>query len=214
MKKRDSFIFYRSFYEALKDLPEKERLEVYEAIATFSLEHKEIKLSGVSKTIFTLVKPQLEANYKRYQNGSKPKAKRKQTKSKVEANKNVNVNDNENQNVKMEFDVFWSQYDYNQELKKCQSEWMRLTQEDKNLIFKHLPKYIQSTPDKKYRLKPYNYLIQEKYRDEVILPDQEETKIDPLVLKMCTIDDYVMQETCKKRGLTPEQVLELYNASK
>jgi hypothetical protein len=67
-----------------------------------------MELSGLDRTVFTLVKPQLEANLKRYENGNKPKqkqnrseteAKPKQDESKVEANKNDNVNDNQNVNV-------------------------------------------------------------------------------------------------------------------
>ena len=96
---RDTFIFYRSFYEALKDLPEKERLEVYEAIANYSLNFEEVSLSGISNTVFKLIKPQLDANNKRFQNGSKPKAKKKQTKSKIEANNNNNNNKNKNTNI-------------------------------------------------------------------------------------------------------------------
>ena len=108
---RDSFIFYRSFYEAINDLPEKSQLKVYKAICEMSLNFDEIDLSGLSLTIFKLIKPQLEANNKRYINGSKggaPKgnqnATKKQSKNnqkttKKQPNNNVNENDNENVNV-------------------------------------------------------------------------------------------------------------------
>jgi DnaD/phage-associated family protein len=107
---RDSFIFYRSFYEAINDLPEKSQLKVYKAICEMSLNFDEIDLSGLSLTIFKLIKPQLEANNKRYTNGSKggaPKgnqnATKKQSKNnqkttKKQPNNNVNENDNENVN--------------------------------------------------------------------------------------------------------------------
>ena len=106
---RDSFIFYRSFYDAIKEIPETEQLQVYRAISIYALEQEEIELTGTSKAIFSLVKPQLDANYKKYengkQNGSKDKANNKQSESKMETNENdnvnenVNVNDNENKNV-------------------------------------------------------------------------------------------------------------------
>ncbi len=104
MKKRDSFIFYRSFYEAINDLDDETQLQIYQAIARYSLNFEESELNGISKAIFTLIKPQLEANNKRYSNGIKPKqskteAKQKQTSNKSEANKNVNVNVNKNDNV-------------------------------------------------------------------------------------------------------------------
>jgi|DEB0MinimDraft_6_1074348.scaffolds.fasta_scaffold63744_2 hypothetical protein len=69
---RDSFIFYRSFYEAIKSLPEKEQLEIYNAIAEYSLNFNEMQLEkSLSKTIFILIKPQLDANNKRYIAGQK-----------------------------------------------------------------------------------------------------------------------------------------------
>ena len=86
MEKRDSFIFYRSFYEALQDLNESQKVEIYDAISNYSLNFKENELKGVPSTIFKLIKPQLEANNKRFINGSKPKkAKQKQNRSKTEA---------------------------------------------------------------------------------------------------------------------------------
>ncbi len=100
---RDSFIFYRSFYEAISELPKENQADSYNAIMRYALDQEEIELTGTSKAIFSLVKPQLDANYKKYENGkqkkSKTEAKQKQTKSKKVANVNENVNDNVNVNV-------------------------------------------------------------------------------------------------------------------
>lgn len=117
---RDSFIIYRSFYDAISDLPKEEQADVYNAICMFSLDQKEPQLTGVSSTIFKLIRPQLESNYKRYENGKQPKtkqekskteAKPKQNKSKTEANKNVNVNDNVNNNVNNKENVSFKNWD-------------------------------------------------------------------------------------------------------
>lgn len=98
---RDSFIFYRSFYEAISELSKENQAETYNAISKYALDQEETNLSGISKAIFSLIKPQLDANYKKYENG-------KQKKSKTEANDkqkvsktgtNVNVNENVNVNV-------------------------------------------------------------------------------------------------------------------
>ena len=108
--KRDSFIFYKSFYEAIKTLDDHSKLQVYDAICEFSLTGKTKELEGIANTVFILIKPQLEANVKRYQNGTKggrPKTKTKpkdnQNKTKPKANKNVNVNNNKNVNKKEYF---------------------------------------------------------------------------------------------------------------
>lgn len=115
---KESFVFYRSFYEAIKDLKTKDKLQVYEAICELSLNQKEIKLTGMSATIFKLIKPQILANYERYENGKKGGAPignqnaRKTTKNNLWSfskttkkqpnendNVNENVNDNDNENV-------------------------------------------------------------------------------------------------------------------
>jgi hypothetical protein len=105
---RESTVFYRSFYEAIKELDADTQAQVYSAIFEYALNFNELELKGVAKTVFTLIKPQLDANQKRYENGNKPKvkqviskteAKQKQDTSKVEANVNDNVNANANANV-------------------------------------------------------------------------------------------------------------------
>jgi len=105
---RDSFIFYRSFFEASKPLDVEQKAALFDTICSYALDHKERRNdSPIVAAMFSLIKPQLEANYKRFLNGkkgasikqeqSKAKAKPKQevSKSKANVNDNVNVNVNE-----------------------------------------------------------------------------------------------------------------------
>jgi hypothetical protein len=118
---RDSFIIYRSFIEAARDLPKIERVDLYEAIFDLALDGKENKLNGLSATIFKVIKPNILANTKRYKDGKK--GGRKSTKKtsgsledetsgsknekpvggkEKEPNKDVNYNYNQNKDVKSE----------------------------------------------------------------------------------------------------------------
>ena len=114
---RNSFVFYKSFYESIKELAPKEQAQIYNAIFEYQFYGNEIELKGVCKSIFTLILPQLDANNKRYENGKKggrPKGNQNETEEKpkgnqneteVEANENDNVNVNDNDNVNVNVDV-------------------------------------------------------------------------------------------------------------
>ena len=120
---RDSFIFYRSFYECVLELPEKERLQMYDAIAAFALNDEEPGFTGILSALFKAIKPQILANAKKYENGCKGGRPKNQTETKAKPNNNQkkpnnnltitkpkpnetktkpsvndNVNDNENDN--------------------------------------------------------------------------------------------------------------------
>ncbi len=106
-------IFYRSFYESLDGMTETTKAQVYDAIFIYGLDFKEPTFTdAMAKSLFTLIKPQIDANVKKYHNGKKPKlkqveskteAKDKQVESKIEGNVNVNVNVNDNVNVNKRF---------------------------------------------------------------------------------------------------------------
>ncbi len=81
---RESVLFYRSFYDALKNIPPDERLKVYDAIMEYGMYDRDPDLDGVALAIFLLAKPQIDANNKRYENGCK--AKKKRTVSETKAN--------------------------------------------------------------------------------------------------------------------------------
>lgn len=105
---RDSFIFYRSFFESFEDLSKKDRLILFEAVCNYALNDIEPELNGIPLAIFKLLKPQLDANIRRYENGckggrpkkteTKPKQNLTKTKTKPNNNDNHNLNDNDNHN--------------------------------------------------------------------------------------------------------------------
>lgn len=71
MATTNSFVFYRSFYESLQDLDDKSRLQLYDAICSYSLDNNMADLKGFSATIFKLIKPQIDSNKKKRSDGNK-----------------------------------------------------------------------------------------------------------------------------------------------
>lgn len=68
---RDSFIFYASFYEAMKCLADNDYIAVSKAVNEYALYGNEIELSGIANGFFQLIKPQIDANNRRRENGLK-----------------------------------------------------------------------------------------------------------------------------------------------
>ena len=119
MDNKNSFIFYRSFYEAFQDLNDKDRLKMYDATCNLALNNVDTQLKGITNTVFKLIKPQVIANTERYTNGKKGGRPKKETTGygkkktigfennkttgydleKPNENDNVNVNDNVNENA-------------------------------------------------------------------------------------------------------------------
>lgn len=68
---RGYFTFYRPFKENLNGLSDKDKLTMYEAIIDYALDLKEPNLEGFPKLAFDLIRPMLDVNIKRWQNGCK-----------------------------------------------------------------------------------------------------------------------------------------------
>ena len=116
---RESFVFYRSFYEGIKELPRDIQGEVLTAIMEYGLNGVTTEnQKPITKAMFALIKPQLDANNQRFENGKlgaehgkkggrprkeKPQENPKKTPKKPQENPNltpnVNVNDNVNDNI-------------------------------------------------------------------------------------------------------------------
>ena len=83
---RDSFVFYRSFFEAVSAIENPaDKAIAYDAICELALNGNEIELSGIPKIIIPLIKPQIYANNKKYVNG----CKKKRTKDEPKQEQNI-----------------------------------------------------------------------------------------------------------------------------
>lgn len=125
---RNSYVFYRSFAEAIESLPAETYKAVMVALNKYAMDGVVPELTGIEQTIFMLAKPQIDANNRKYENGKKgaefggeggrkPQGNPKETpdepqeatkesprepqdnpKRTPNANVNVNVNENANAN--------------------------------------------------------------------------------------------------------------------
>lgn len=79
------------------------------------------------------------------------------------------VNVNVNKNINIEFNVFWDLYDKKVgEKTKIEKKWNTLSNADRESIMEYLPKYVASTPEKRYRKNPEVFLNNKSWNDEII----------------------------------------------
>lgn len=57
-----AFSFYKSYYEALKEVPEKDKKDIIFAIINYVFEDKKPKFKGTNKIIWTLIEPNLNTS--------------------------------------------------------------------------------------------------------------------------------------------------------
>lgn len=112
---RESFVFYRSFYEGIKELPRDIQGEVLTAIMEYGLNGVTTEnQKQITKAMFALIKPQLDANNQRFENGKlgaehgkkggrprkeKPQENPTETPKKPQENPTLTPNVNDNVNV-------------------------------------------------------------------------------------------------------------------
>ena len=203
---RESIIIYRSFYDAIKELEPTHQAEVWRAVFEYGLNKNEVDLSGLPSIIFKLIKPQLDANIRKYENGTKGGRPKKQTETKVKPNNNLNetkakpnVNDNENVNVNYndntndnnEFLDIWSLYGKVGNKTTAMAKYNRLTKKEKESVKEHIPRYIKNHVDNdKQDYIPHftTYLNQRRWEDDLPYKSKEVT-LTNTNYKKATLDD-------------------------
>lgn len=68
---RDRFTFEENYLIAINELDDKLQLRVYKAIAHYALRDELPDLVGIAKAVFALIKPQIDANIRKSDNGKK-----------------------------------------------------------------------------------------------------------------------------------------------
>lgn len=89
---RESFVFYRSFFESISCLTKEQKADCLDAIAKYALDGEVIEMDGIIKALFLSMKPQIDANTRRYANGcrgGKPKSNQDETKTEPNPNQTI-----------------------------------------------------------------------------------------------------------------------------
>jgi len=100
-EQRNSFLIYRTYIDVIENLEDEDALLMYQAISRYALDFQVPNLEGHLKNYWKLIKPNLDANIKKYYNAKKnrKKTKHEQKESKKKAYVDVNVDVNVDEDV-------------------------------------------------------------------------------------------------------------------
>ena len=122
-------------------------------------------------------------NYKQYQISQQTNQQTNQQTDNKQITTNKNYKELKNTIINISFDQFWNLYDYKVGSKvKLKKKWDGLSDSDRNHIMKHIPQYIKTTPDKKFRKHPATYLNNQGWEDEIVIEESIET-LDQQIVK-------------------------------
>lgn len=124
----ESFVFYKSFFEAIEMVSEESQLDIYKAICNYCFNGEEPNgIDSVAKAMFILIKPNLDSANKRYrasvENGKKGGRPKGNDNTKKQPNHNPTItqqepNHNLNDNVDVDYNDNYNDNDnkdYNDE---------------------------------------------------------------------------------------------------
>lgn len=105
---RESFVFYRSWQEAIDLLPEDEQAQAYRALVRYACTGEEPRLAGSANIIITMAQPIIDTNNRKFEGGFKGGRPRKPMEKPMDSesktigyeNKNHRLGENENENEK------------------------------------------------------------------------------------------------------------------
>ena len=150
-----AFSFYRSYYEALKEVPEKDKKDIIFAIINYVFEDKKPKFKGTNKIIWTLIEPNLNTS-KNKSNGNSGAPIGNQNASKTLENKGNNDtikkqsknNQNSIKNQSLPHDISYS-YSY---INNSLSYIIINNKNNINNIYNLFKEYIKLREDNKYNI--------------------------------------------------------------
>lgn len=150
-----AFSFYKSYYEALKEIPEKDKKDVIFAMINYVFEDKKPKLKGVNKVIWALIEPNLDkSKNKSNSNSGAPIGNQNASKSFENQGKNGIIkkqpknNQNSIKNQPLSHDISYS-YSY---INYSLSYIILNNSNNKELIYKLFKEYIKLREDNKYNI--------------------------------------------------------------
>lgn len=150
-----AFSFYKSYYEALKEIPEKDKKDLIFAMINYVFENKKPKLKGLNKVIWTLIEPNLDkSKNKSNSNSGAPIGNQNASKTLENQGKNDIIkkqsknNQNSIKNQPLSHDISYS-YSY---INYSLSYIIINNKNNTNNIYNLFKEYIKLREDNKYNI--------------------------------------------------------------
>ena len=197
---KKSFIVYCDLIHVVSKLPNEKAGELFKFILEYVNDNNPQTDDLLLQILFEPIKLQMKRDLQKWEKESVKRsdsgrlgglksgeARRKQKEANEasalnlkqdEANEavTVTVNDTVINNTVLSFEKFWDMYDKKEGRKDCEKKYIKVKEADRLKILETLPKYILSTPDKKFRKNPETYLNGEHWNDELKNIQSEDQK--------------------------------------
>ena len=106
-----------------------------------------------------------------------PETKPNQTESESET-ETESETDEPLESEKIPFDQFWNLYDKKIGKDKCENKWKNISEDERQKIIDHVPKYKIAQPEKQFRKNPETYLNNKSWNDEIIKTDESRNNVN------------------------------------
>ena len=191
-KDKKSFVAYCDWLESFEELTDEEAGKLAKHLFRYVNDLNPEAPDKITKMCFIPIKQSLKRDLVKYEEradrarengakGGRPKTQKTQSvisepKKPDSVSVSVNVNDI---SIGADFDTFFEAYGKQVDKIPCQREWLNIEREEHAKILEHVSKYVNSTPDVKFRKKPLNYLKDRTWLDPELPNATKKEKFKP-----------------------------------
>ena len=189
-KDKKSFVAYCDWLESFEELTDEEAGRLAKHLFRYVNDLNPEAPDKITKMCFIPIKQSLKRDLVKYEEradrarengakGGRPKTQKTQSvisEPKKPDSVNVSVNDI---SIGTDFDTFFEAYGKQVDKIPCQREWLNIEREEHAKILEHVSKYVNSTPDVKFRKKPLNYLKDRTWLDPDLPNATKKEKFKP-----------------------------------
>lgn len=205
----NGFTFYNNYYELIKYLDDKDRLEMYDAVFKYMFDNEEPSFEGIKKGLWINIKMPLDTSKNKGKSGSI--SKQNQTKIKTKSNKNQKeIKSKTNNNISIFLFLFSNLYISNlnnkENIYNLLKEYLELRKKEKYILSETVVKRLIN--------KLNEYGITDEDKEEIIMKAINGKWKDFYPLKKIENKPEWFGKNIKEEKATKEEIKEMKNLLK
>lgn len=201
-----AFSFYKSYYEALKEIPEKDKKEIIFAMINYVFEDKKPKFKGINKVIWSLIEPNLNTSKNKSNSKSgAPIGNQNARKLGKNEEKNNSIKKQSKNNQKTTSDFLIKSYSYSY-INNSLSYIILNNSNNKELIYNLFKEYINLRINSKYNISETIIKRLINKLNEYGQTDEDKIEIISQAINGAWKDFYPLKDEKKKEGVIYETI--------